>query len=732
MSHRLLARGDLRWLASAVARAPVATWATDRNLRVVHARGGLDFAGARDGFVIGPLPSSAPPDAFVAYHLAALAGKEQAFRISSGRRCFEVRLAPLGAPGQTEGVCGFALDVTERAESERALEKSQRRLADAQRAAHVGSWEWTPPDTVECTDELLSIYGMPADYKATYADIVARFLPDEVTRLTNVVFDAFRTALPFAIEHRITRADGVIRVLVTRGEVLSGNATGPMRVVGSSWDVTERATAVRSLERANAQLAATLEATADALLVVDKNRTITNYNRRFLAMWNLDEASVARRDDRAILARASRAVEDPAAFLARVDAIYEAPDEESSDAVILSDGRIIERSSRPERLGDAIVGRVWSFRDVTDRERRLARTAVLADAGRLLASLEVEKALDAIARVAVASVADVCVMDLWSGQSGPRRVATAARKATHVPIPDIAPAVWAGRTVSALVDDVAYITAPFVVRGRVVGAISLAALARRPVDAEAVETVEELARRVALAIENTDLHTAAKDALDVRADFLSVAAHEIRGPLTAMRLATQTLQRGGDQTRMLELLVREQDRLARFVDELLDVSRIQTGRVRLELAHVDLGEVARDATTRVAAEIAESRSELRMSLAPAVIGTWCRASLEQVVTHILSNAAKFGLGNPIDVTVSKSGSRARLVVDDHGVGIPPEKRAEIFEPFKRAVSSRNYGGLGLGLYIARTLVEGMNGTLRIEGAPELGTSVTVELPAVDD
>jgi signal transduction histidine kinase len=114
-----------------------------------------------------------------------------------------------------------------------------------------------------------------------------------------------------------------------------------------------------------------------------------------------------------------------------------------------------------------------------------------------------------------------------------------------------------------------------------------------------------------------------------------------------------------------------------------------------------------------------------------VIGTWDRARVEQVVAILLSNAIKFGAGRPIEITVREDGPRALLSVSDQGIGIPVGVQQTIFEPFARAAPSRQYGGLGLGLYIARQIVEALGGSIRVHSAPGQGATFTVELPTED-
>jgi signal transduction histidine kinase len=218
----------------------------------------------------------------------------------------------------------------------------------------------------------------------------------------------------------------------------------------------------------------------------------------------------------------------------------------------------------------------------------------------------------------------------------------------------------------------------------------------------------------------------------MRADFLSIVAHEIRSPLTSMHLSVQRLRRRplppSDLARALDLVEREDRRLGRFVDELLDVGRIQAGRFAFDFQEVDFAAVVRAAAGPLAGELARSRSSLAITTESTLVGHWDRFRLEQVVTSLLSNAIKFGLGKPIEISLAASDRQAVLRVTDHGQGIAAGMREKIFLPFERAVSARHYGGLGLGLYIVRTIVTGMGGTVGLESERGAGTSFVVTLP----
>jgi signal transduction histidine kinase len=259
-----------------------------------------------------------------------------------------------------------------------------------------------------------------------------------------------------------------------------------------------------------------------------------------------------------------------------------------------------------------------------------------------------------------------------------------------------------------------------------------------PYTAEDEALLEDLAHRAAQAIENARLYGDAQAAVAARDEFLSIASHELRTPLTALRLALENMRRVSTREaierlppqyveRVLVTAERQGQRLEKLVSGLLDVSRIHMGRLELDIEEVELGATVHEALGAIEDEAAQTGSEISVRGEP-VRGYWDRLRISQVVTNLLSNAVKYGAGKPVEVEFGPQGERARLVVRDHGIGVDPADQAQIFERFERAVSSRNYGGLGLGLYIVKRIVEAHGGTIRVESRPGEGASFEVEIP----
>ncbi|MET0283669.1 MAG: ATP-binding protein [Polyangiales bacterium] len=225
--------------------------------------------------------------------------------------------------------------------------------------------------------------------------------------------------------------------------------------------------------------------------------------------------------------------------------------------------------------------------------------------------------------------------------------------------------------------------------------------------------------------------------LAVRDEFISVSSHELRTPLTALRIQIESLLRWSQKgtlepgdTRVadkLALSLRQVGRLTTLVQSLLDASRASLGALPLNVTELDLAELVRDASARVQAEAQAVGSRIDVR-AESVRGSWDGPRLQQVLEDLLENAIKYAPGTVIDVELERVGERARLRVRDRGMGIPEDARVRVFERFERAVSTEHYGGFGLGLYMARTLVEAHGGSIAAERTEGGGTTIAVELP----
>jgi signal transduction histidine kinase len=421
---------------------------------------------------------------------------------------------------------------------------------------------------------------------------------------------------------------------------------------------------------------------------------------------------------------------------------------------------------------------VWSFRDVTVERRATRRATFLAAASKILAgTLEEMTPLDVIARMTVPWLCDWCNILTVDGDGEVRSAAGYHHDPSKMDLlrqlhPNPKSNLSVSRVLSSgepVVDndirdeqltgpvDQAFTSVdsaeglailrslgmrarmivPMRARDQIIGCIAFCSSdPQRHFDNEDLMLATDLAQRAALAIDNQRAYQASKHAVQLRDEFLSVASHELRTPVTSLQLAVQSALTIGQENgappgflkHALESAERQTRRLGRLVDALLDVSRIQAGRLELQREATDLAHVTRDVVGLLEADARRAGCQVRLDAEQPVVGNWDRARLDQIVTNLLSNAIKYGAGAPIRISVRGVEGWARLAVRDEGIGLAPSERGRIFERFERAVSSKHYGGLGLGLYIVRRIVDAHGGQIAVESAPGAGAQFIVELP----
>ena len=246
------------------------------------------------------------------------------------------------------------------------------------------------------------------------------------------------------------------------------------------------------------------------------------------------------------------------------------------------------------------------------------------------------------------------------------------------------------------------------------------------------KVTRDLTERRRLEDERLSLAKAA-EAIRLRDEFLSLAAHELKTPLTVLQLQLDTLNDRMDDSghrvaKKLQRAAQSGERLALLVESLLDVSRITTGRFALDIKEFDLV----DSINRVVDGLRPSadRASCEMSVVSAapIVGAWDRLRLEQALTNLLANAIKYGAGAPVVVSAGREGNAVVLEVRDHGPGIPEGELARIFGRFERAASIHNYGGLGLGLYFIQAIVDAHGGSVTARNASDGGALFQITLP----
>lgn len=406
------------------------------------------------------------------------------------------------------------------------------------------------------------------------------------------------------------------------------------------------------------------------------------------------------------------------------------------------------------------------------------RLAVLAEASRLLdASLDYERTLQEVARVAVRTLADWCIVHLLQADGtigwlalahgDPAKEALARELQERYPATEgVARVLRTG--LSEMYGDVgsehdrearahdaehlrmlreldsrSVMIVPLVARGHMLGAVSLISTsADRMYDAADLAIAEELARRCGQAVDNARLHQDATSAVKARDRFVSIASHELRTPIARVKGYAEMLlaaHSDGDLTdemlrRSVQRIDSASDRLAGLVRDLLDVSRITAGNLPLRLRSVDVTELVREVVGRYQEHLSGTASGvLLLDIAATPVSVFADPErLEQVLTNLLDNAVKYSPDGPeLTVRLQPKARGVLLEVSDRGIGLPPATADRIFEPFSRAANAeeRQITGMGLGLYICRNIVEQHHGRIWAKSEGEgAGTTMCVWLP----
>jgi PAS domain S-box-containing protein len=415
--------------------------------------------------------------------------------------------------------------------------------------------------------------------------------------------------------------------------------------------------------------------------------------------------------------------------------------------------------------------------DITDRKRAEDNQAFLARASNQLGtSLQIDKICRTLGDLVVPELADWFTIHLFDKDDQlkrfhsvyPEKATKAQRQAAdalwvrgsalrtlaknalanksariYEGLGDILAAAGSDRDTQAIIDKVmsvqTAIVAPLVIHDRVLGVVILTSssgLCPRRHSEEDRYLVEELAIRTALAVENAHLYQESQAAIAARDEFLSVASHELRTPITSLRgFAQLSLRRYHKEgtldperlQRALEVIDAQSDRLAQLISQLLDVSRIDSGKLALDPQVSDIVRLINDVV-----QTAESRTsghQIQLSAPDSLFGYLDPLRLEQVLTNLIDNAIKYSPdGGPIEVTSSAEDDGISLSVRDYGIGIPPERRKEIFNRFYQAHKRGQFGGMGLGLYISKQIVELHGGSIYLDFPDGGGTKITVTLP----
>lgn len=280
---------------------------------------------------------------------------------------------------------------------------------------------------------------------------------------------------------------------------------------------------------------------------------------------------------------------------------------------------------------------------------------------------------------------------------------------------------------------------PLMIGSECLGAISFIFDTSIELKEEDKDFIYALTRQCAQALHRSQLYEDAKKAIEARDEFLSIASHELRTPLTPLKLQLQGLQRHIQKgnlanlppekiIKMVQTSDRQINRLSTLIDDLLDVSRITSGRLSLNRERFSLREMLEEVLVQYSQQLTDAHSRVRVQIQTDLVGEWDKVRIEQVVINLLTNAAKYAPNKPIYLRLDEKDGQAMIEVRDEGPGIAPADQERIFKRFERVHSKNNVGGLGLGLYISKQIVEAHHGHISVESTEGSGATFRIFLP----
>ncbi len=273
------------------------------------------------------------------------------------------------------GLVVFVIDVSDRNLLIESIKGTGERFNLAVKAAKIGIWEWDiVADKVFWSDEILAIFNLDDTFRhLSFAKYIGFVHPDDIDELNATISSAIESNSQYFTQHRIIPPNGKQRWIEGMGKIILENGQ-PIKMVGTVIDITERKNLEEEKNESYSLLQAAIEATADGILVVDNNGKISAYNKRFLSIYGFTEEDAHNQPDEVLLDRAMKKIVEPEKFFTKVQELYANPEAESNDFIELINGTTLHRFSKPQRLGSKVVGRVWSFRDITEQKRTEAES----------------------------------------------------------------------------------------------------------------------------------------------------------------------------------------------------------------------------------------------------------------------------------------------------------------------------------------------------------------------
>lgn len=629
-------------------------------------------------------------------------------------------------------------DITSQKQAQEALKDNEKLLRETQAIARLGSYTLDIKQNVWTSSAILDdIFGIDQNYPHSIEGWIDLIHPDWRQTMAQYFSEfVLKQHGRFDMEYKIIRkADGAERWVHGLGELELNNQNQPIKMIGTIKDITVRKLAEEALKDSYSLLESTLESTMDGILVVDQDGKIQRYNNKFLEMWRIPNSVIKSKSDDEALNFVLSQLKYPEEFINKVRELYKNISAESVDLLEFKDGRVFERYSRPQMSGDHAVGRVWSFRDITDRKK--AEEALIESEKKFRSlfetSIEGILASDAEQKITLVnprmseltgySVEELMGMNfkqlIPADELEKHEQKIDDRKTGKSDVYEKKILRKDGTTIWVLVSATPIFRNGTEYQGSfgMFTDISDKKIAEKQLIV-AKEKAEELNR--------------------LKSVFLANISHELRTPLIGIIGYAEALYNEIESPEFKEMaytLLKSGNRLKETLNLILDLSHIEAEKIDVSLSPYNLSKLIRDRAQAHYFAAREKGLNLQLSLdQDDIIINADERLLSQVIEHLIANAIKYTNKGEIVVSVIKkmeNGSEYAIIkVKDTGIGISKENLNRIFEPFRQASEglSRLYEGVGLGLTVAKKFIELMGGEISVESVVNKGSEFTIKFP----
>ena len=652
------------------------------------------------------------------------------------------------------------------------LRRQRRLFSEVQEVAHIGIWEWeVGHGRVTWSPELYRIYGVtPQEYAHTFEGYLQKVHPRDRQRVRAAIERTAVEGTSFSHDERILRPDGSIRLLHTWGHAVPDDRGQVARMIGVCQDVTEQRAAEEEVRQSERRYRLIVEDADEGIWLGDEaGRTLLS-NAKMAEMLGYAPDEMKGRSVFAFIDRSERS-------LAKVHFSRRRQGQRAHFDLSLrhkngsrvwttvaanpthgADGRYtgvqaIVNDVTSKRQSDVLLAAQRDMFDLlatgdslTDALNILLRAIETLSEGVIGSVLLLDEQGQCLLAGAAPNLPDTFTCAIHGAPIGPSAgsCGTAAYRGELVIVEDIQNnPLWAEYRDLATAHGLrACWSSPIFSKDfKVLGTFAMYFREVRRPSTSDVRLVTEAAGAAALAVQHVRVRESLAKAVQVREEFLSAASHELRTPLTPLKMQAQVLARmvaagrGGGEAKSDELVwlvdgvCRQVSKLLKVSEDQLNVARIGAGELTLKRRRCDLAAIVRETSARYREEAEKAHCPLRVHADSSVIGEWDCEQIERVVINLLTNAMKFGAGKPIEISVTSQDGGACLQVKDAGIGIGEEDQRKLFKRFERIAPLMHFGGLGLGLYISREIVNAHGGTIQVKSAPGQGACFVVTLPA---